>query len=258
MPELPEVETVRRVIEPQIRGCTIERATVRRPEVAAYPAAELFGRQLTGQIISGMERRGKFLTVVFESGAQMVLHLRMTGCLLVTPGGFPEEKHTHIILQLDNGRELRFSDSRRFGRFWLFQKGEADCSGRDRLGLEPFDPDLTAAYLKDRFGKRRKAVKECLLEQNAVAGIGNIYSDEILFAAGIDPARPACGLQDGEWERLAAAIPECLAYFIEKTRFLQRNILKQKGGIIGTHRFCRCTDMRANPVRSAAGRLING
>lgn len=230
MPELPEVETVRRVIEPQIRGHIIESVTVRRPEVMAYPAAERFCEGLVGQTVCGMERRGKFLAVVLESGAQMVLHLRMTGCLLVAPAGTPEEKHTHIVLRLENGRELRFSDSRRFGRFWLFQKGEADLrSGRAKLGLEPFDPGLTAKYLKDCLGKRRKAVKECLLEQNIVAGIGNIYSDEILFAARIDPARPACGLQDKEWERLAAAIPERLAYFIEKNKISPEEYFLTKG-----------------------------
>lgn len=230
MPELPEVETIKQVIEPQIRGCTIEKAVVRRPDVTAYPAAEVFCERLAGQKIGGMERRGKFLAVGLESGDTVVLHLRMTGCLLVTPAGYPEEKHTHIVWQFNNGRELRFSDPRRFGRFWLFGKGESDRqSGRDRLGLEPFDPRLTPAYLKAFFGKRKKAIKECLLEQNVVAGIGNIYSDEILFAAGIDPARLACGLQEEEWERLAAAIPERLAYFIEKNRILPEEYLETKG-----------------------------
>lgn len=119
----------------------------------------------------------------------------MTGCLLFTPAGFPAEKHTHIVFHLSSGTELRFSDTRRFGRFWLFRKGESDTySGMDKLGLEPFDNGLTADYLQQHFGKRKKAIMECLLDQSVIVGIGNIYSDEILFASGIHPARPAKGL----------------------------------------------------------------
>lgn len=114
MPELPEVETVRQVIEQQIQGLTIEKITVRRPE----------------------------------------------------------ERHTHIIFRLDNGKELRFSDTRRFGRFCLIRNGETDTySGIEKLGKEPFDPDFTAEYLSARLGKRKKAIKECLREQSVIAGI---------------------------------------------------------------------------------------
>ena len=230
MPEMPEDETIRRVLEPQVKGLSITAVTVNRPEVIGHPTAEEFCQALTGQTIKAMTRRGKFLSVLLDSGDYFTLHLRMTGCLLLTPADYPEEKHTHIVFHLSSGDELRFSDTRRFGRFWLFRKGESDTySGMDKLGLEPFDTGLTADYLQRHFGKRKKAVKECLLDQNVIAGIGNIYSDEILFAAKIHPARPANSLSKTEWERLAAAVPERLAYFIEKNALTPEEYLESKG-----------------------------
>lgn len=230
MPELPEVETIKRVIEPQIQGLTIENVTVKRPEVVAYPAADEFCGRLTGQTISHMTRRGKFLVIQLNSNDRIILHLRMTGCLLLTPADYPEEKHTHITFGLNNGKELRFSDTRRFGRFWLIKNGEADTySGIEKLGAEPSDKLLTAGYLQACLGKRKKAVKECLLDQSMIAGIGNIYSDEILFTAGIYPARPAGSLNMEEWERLAAAIPERISYFIEVNKITPEEYLETKG-----------------------------
>lgn len=230
MPELPEVETVKRVIEPQIRGLSIVDLLIRRPEVVAYPAADEFRRLLVGRTICGMGRRGKFLMLCLDNGGRIILHLRMTGGLLLAPPDFPEEKHTHLVFCLDNGMELRFSDMRRFGRFWFLQQGEADsCSGISKLGIEPFDPALTGAFLKAHMGRRAKAIKNCLLDQSIVAGIGNIYSDEILFAAGIFPACPANRLADQDWERLAALIPQRLAFFIEKNGISPEEYLQTKG-----------------------------
>ena len=216
MPELPEVETVRRVLEMQIQGLAVESLTVGRPEVVAHPTAEAFCSGVVGRSFVRIDRRGKFLLFMLDDGGHIVLHLRMTGCLLLAPADAPPEKHTHLTFRLSGGRELRFSDVRRFGRVWLLEKDEADSySGVEKLGPEPFS-DLTAGYLADRLGKRRKAVKECLLEQSVIAGIGNIYADEILFAAQNGPSRAACSLTGAEWARLAAVIPERLSYFIEK------------------------------------------
>ena len=242
MPELPEVETIKSVIEPQIQGLMIDKVSVKRPEVVAYPAADEFCGLLTGQTISHMTRRGKFLVIHLNSDDRIILHLRMTGCLLLTPADHPEEKHTHVIFKLSNvmerghstekgqSVELRFSDTRRFGRFWLLKKDEADTySGIEKLGAEPLDKLLTAEYLNAHLGKRKKAVKECLLDQSIIAGIGNIYSDEILFTAGIYPARPANSLNIKEWERLAAAIPERISYFIEVNKITPEEYLDTKG-----------------------------
>lgn len=230
MPELPEVEAIKRVIEPQIQGLVIKTISVRRPEVIAHPSADEFCRDLTGRSIDKMERRGKFLIMRMDNGGRAILHLRMTGCLLFTPAGCPEEKHTHLVFELENGCELRFSDTRRFGRFWLVREDEEDTySGIGKLGKEPFDPAFTGEYLRSRLEKRKKAVKECLLDQNITAGIGNIYSDEILFRAKIDPARPACSLTGKEWKRLAEIIPQCLSFFIEKNETTPEEYLETKG-----------------------------
>ena len=174
MPELPEVETIKRVLESQVRNLEISDITANRPDIIAHPSAEIFCAKIKNQTISSMDRRGKFLIILLESGDKMILHLRMTGCLPVTAQDCPQEKHTHIIFHLSNGSELRFSDTRRFGRFWYIQNNESDTySGISRLGLEPFDKSLSAGYLKTKFGRRRKTVKECLLDQSVVAGIGN-------------------------------------------------------------------------------------
>lgn len=208
----------------------IDDIIINRPEIIEHPAAEEFYTSVKGQTICSMERRGKFLTILLENGGRIILHLRMTGCLLVTPKEYPQEKHTHIIFRLSSGNELRFSDTRRFGRFWLIKQDEEDIySGIHKLGLEPFDKTLTAEYLNEKCGTRKKAVKECLLEQNIIAGIGNIYSDEILFTAGIYPKRRANSLNINEWVRIAEAIPERLNYFIEKNKLTAEEYPETKG-----------------------------
>lgn len=230
MPELPEVEAIKRVIELQIKGFAVQRITVNRPEVVAHPAADEFCTRITGQFFTKIDRRGKFLILCLSSGDKVVLHLRMTGCLLVTPADYPEEKHTHLVFHLSGDRELRFSDTRRFGRFWLLRQGEADpYTGMEKLGAEPFDPGFSGEYLSARLGNRKKAVKECLLDQRVVAGIGNIYSDEILFAAHIHPAQPANTLTTEEWNHLASVIPERLAFFVEKNKTTPEEYLAAKG-----------------------------
>ena len=230
MPELPEIEAVKRVIEPQIQGLAIEQVMVNRPEVVAHPSTDEFCTRITGQFFTEIDRRGKFLILCLSGGDKVVLHLRMTGCLLVTPADCPEEKHTHLVFHLSDSRELRFSDTRRFGRFWLLRQGEADTyTGMEKLGAEPFEPGFSGEYLSTRLGKRKKAIKECLLDQNVIAGIGNIYSDEILFAARIHPERPASTLTKEEWNRLASVIPERLAFFIEKNETKPEEYLETKG-----------------------------
>ena len=230
MPELPEIETVKNVIGPQIRGLTIENVLVNRPEVVAHPTADDFCKEVTGRNISAMARRGKFLIIALDDQSRIILHLRMTGRLLVTPSDHQTERHTHIVMQLSNKTELRFSDTRRFGRFWLIKSGEKDpYSGIEKLGAEPLSAGCSAEYLQSRLGKRRKAIKSCLLDQSVIAGIGNIYSDEILFQAKIQPARSANSLTAEEWQRLSAKIPGCLSFFTEKNRISAADYLNTRG-----------------------------
>lgn len=229
MPELPEVETVKNVTAPQICGRRIEKVTLDRREVIAHPAPDDFVSLVTGRAVTGMGRRGKFLRFFLDDGAEMVLHLRMTGQLLVVPPEFPAEKHTHAIFSLSGHLQLRFADMRRFGRFWLLRKGEKDCTGMNGLGLEPFDAALTPVWLKERLGASRRAVKTCLLDQSVVAGIGNIYSDEILFAARIRPTRAACSLSRPEWERLTRAVREVMRFHVERIAVSAEEFLRGRG-----------------------------
>ncbi|MDD3336429.1 MAG: bifunctional DNA-formamidopyrimidine glycosylase/DNA-(apurinic or apyrimidinic site) lyase [Eubacteriales bacterium] len=230
MPELPEVETIRRILEPQLRGQCILAVNVGNPQVVAYPEAEQFQTGLEGQTIDSLSRRGKFLTLHFTSGDRLVLHLRMTGQLLVMPAGEPQEKHTHLLFALSGGKQLRYIDVRRFGRFWFFHKQEADTlTGLARLGVEPTSPALTAQYLAAKLGARKKTIKEMLHDQTIVAGIGNIYSDEILFAAGISPKEQCSSLTKADWERLAVKIREVILWGIDANAMTAEEYLGGKG-----------------------------
>lgn len=230
MPELPEVEMVKRVVEPQITGRKILQVQLNNEQVLAYPKLQSFEKALRNNTIVGMNRRGKFLEISMENGERITLHFRMTGSLIVAPKGFPEEKHTHIVLTLDNDMELRYVDPRRFGRWWLLGIGEEDAyTGIYKLGLEPFDERLTASYLREKLARRRKAIKECLLDQSVIAGIGNIYGDEILFEAKIYPAKRACDLTAVEWKRMAERIPRVMSFFVEKNAISQEDYLQGRG-----------------------------
>ena len=217
MPELPEVESVRVALEAPLRGRRIEGIRLPDERCAAHPAAEAFCDSLRGRAFSALGRRGKFLYAALDDGGKLVVHLRMTGRLLLAEAGEASAAHTRAAFLLDDGRELRFVDARRFGRLWLLRPGEEDTyTGMAGLGPEPDDPALDAAYLRGVCGKSRRAVKACLLDQGVVAGIGNIYSDEILHVARIRPDRPACSLSAEEWERLAEYIPRVVRFFTEK------------------------------------------
>ena len=211
MPELPEVETVRRILGPQLTGRTIRKTTLLFPGIAAHPDPEGFIQGTEGRRILGVERHGKFLRFALDDGAALSLHLRMTGCLLRAPTDFPMEKHTHAVFELDDGSELRYTDLRRFGRFWLLAPNEEDVyTGMAVLGPDPFSPEATGVYLQARLSGSKRAIKSCLLDQGVLAGLGNIYTDESLFLSGIAPTRRACDLKSKEWEQLMYSIRDVL------------------------------------------------
>ena len=217
MPELPEVESVRAALAGELTGRRVDGVRLNDARCAAWPTAEAFCEGLQGRAFAGLGRRGKFLVAALDDGGKLAVHLRMTGRLLLCEAGEATAAHTRAAFLLDDGRELRFVDARRFGRLWLLRPGEEDTyTGMAGLGPEPDDPALDAAYLRGACDKSRRAVKSCLLDQSVVAGIGNIYSDEILHAARIRPDRPACALSAEEWERLAEAIPRVMRFFTEK------------------------------------------
>jgi formamidopyrimidine-DNA glycosylase len=190
VPELPEVETVARDLRGAVTGRRIEGVTVDRPDVVRVPDGRMLPALLAGQRFEGVERRGKYLLLRLDSGDELMVHLGMTGHLLVCDADAPVAKHTHIRASLDDGRELRFDDARRFGRV-AYGSREALTAARvlPRLGVEP----LSEAFSQDRLDAvlrtTTRTVKAALLDQRGVAGLGNIYIDEACFLAGVRPTR---------------------------------------------------------------------
>ncbi len=177
-----------------------------------------------------MSRRGKFLTIHLDNGDSLALHLRMTGQLLVMPACEEIEKHTHLILNLSNSNQIRYIDVRRFDRFWYLKKDEEDTiTGQDKLGIEPMDPRLTASFLEMKLAKRKKPIKEMLHDQSIIAGIGNIYSDEILYAAQIYPEKKCIDLTIDEYQRLAEKISEIIKWGIDTNEMTPEEYLAGKG-----------------------------
>lgn len=217
MPELPEVETVVRTLRPQLQGQTLLKVEVRHKDVVRHPLeADAFTRRLTGRRVEELRRRGKYICMILSDGQLLVAHLRMTGRLLIAEPDGELLPHTHLLVELDGGRQLRYADVRRFGGFWLLEKDEEDTvTGMSRLGVEPLSGDLTVDYLQEKLGRRSCPVKNGILDQSVIAGLGNIYADETLFAAGIRPDRLCRGLSRAEWQAIASAVPPILESAIE-------------------------------------------
>jgi len=210
MPELPEVETVRRGLAPALEGRRLLRVEARRPDLRRPLPPDLSGR-LEGRRVERVERRAKYLLVHLDDGQVLLLHLGMTGRIYVANGSAAAERHDHIVVTAEGGVTVRFNDARRFGLVDLAAAATLDSHPLlAGLGPEPlsnqFNGPILAAALRDR----RTPIKAALLDQRTVAGLGNIYACEALFRAGISPRRLARTVQGGRAERLARAIREVL------------------------------------------------
>ncbi len=211
MPELPEVETVARGLRPQLlfhvfRSVQVLWArTVDRPDVPAFCAA------LTGSRVVDVSRRGKFITIRLDTGQTLLTHFRMTGKFLIQPTP-SDDPYARVRFELDDGRWLVFSDTRKFGRMYLVDR-PLEVVGD--LGPEPLGSDFTPGRLKEMLAKRRGRIKPLLLNQNFIAGLGNIYADEALWRARIHPLRTAHTLTPDEIEGLHAGIVSVLTEAIE-------------------------------------------
>lgn len=214
MPELPEVETIRLTILPKLIGRKIISGEILHEKMVLGTTVAEFLEGVSGQKIIGLNRRGKYLLIELTADLIIGLHLRMTGQLAVEKSGSQLAKAIYFRLFLDNETELRFRDQRKFGKVFLFEPGEPPLS-LQKIGPEPLSSEFSASMLKSRFGRRTLAVKKALLNQEIVAGIGNIYADEALFSAGIHPARPVNSLTEAEIEALYHAIKEVLSESIE-------------------------------------------
>lgn len=208
MPELPEVETARRGIAPHLQGHAIKRVAVRQPRLR-WPVPRGLDKTLAGARIEAVGRRGKYLLLSTCPGT-VIIHLGMSGSLRVLDAATPPGAHDHVDIVLDDGRALRLRDPRRFGAV-LFTRGDPAAHPLlKNLGPEPLTDAFDGAYLYGRARGRRVAVKSLLMNSRIVAGVGNIYANEALFAAGIHPLRAAGRISAPRYERLALAVKEVL------------------------------------------------
>ena len=212
MPELPEVENVRLGLEKLTTGQTIIGGVVLLPRTLAYPSVPEFLKAMEGAAIAHWHRRGKYLLAKLSQGT-LAVHLRMTGQLLWLKQDIPLQKHTRIRLFFEQNFELRFVDTRTFGKFWWIPPDlplENIIPTLGKLGPEPFSAEFTPFYLGSKLAKTNRTIKTLLLDQTLVAGIGNIYADEALFLSGIKPTTIARELKPQQIDKLQQKIVEVL------------------------------------------------
>jgi formamidopyrimidine-DNA glycosylase len=209
MPELPEVETIRRDLLPLVSGRTITEATIspNAPRLVQLIPPEEFCRQIAGRRIEDISRRGKYLLLHLTGGLYWIVHLRMTGRLFHRESGCPEGPHLRATFRLDTGASLCFVDLRKFGTMWLIDDPEIVVS---KLGPEPLSDDFTVDYLRSILKRRSAPVKSVLLDQAAIAGVGNIYADEACYNAGVNPRKSANKLSKQKAEALHAGVRQAL------------------------------------------------
>jgi len=267
VPELPEVETVRRGLRPAMEGVVIARADVNRPDLR-WPFPPGMAERLTGQKVQGLRRRSKYLLADLDSGQTLLIHLGMSGRMLVSGdplGQFVHEhpapeKHDHVVLHMDNGARITFNDPRRFGAMDLMATASADQHKLlSVLGPEPLGNDFHESHLVEAFNSKNTAVKSALLDQRIVAGLGNIYVCEALFRARISPRRKAGRIAKPRVAALVPIIRDVLSQAIEAGGSSLRDF-RQADGELGyfQHRFdvygregeaCRRPDCGAPIVR---------
>lgn len=216
MPELPEVETVRRGLAPHLEGRRLVHVEARRPDLR-WPLPVDFAQRLQGRTVVALRRRAKYLLAELEDGTVLIAHLGMSGRMLITHGQPPAlEKHDHIVLATDRDVWIRFNDARRFGAMDLTTLDALDTHKLlAGLGPEPLSNAFSGPALAAALAGRRTPIKAALLDQHVVAGIGNIYACEALYRANLSPRRLAHTVQGGRAERLATAVKQVLAEAIE-------------------------------------------
>lgn len=211
MPELPEVETIAADLRPHLLGRTIVSCELRFPGIVRHPEPETFADLIAGHRIESVKRRGKYILIGLQEERLLVVHLGMTGQLRLVSADTPIPNHTHAIFVLDDGRQLRYRDARRFGRLLLgTEVGLRDARAMPKLGPEPIDPGFTPEALYHALRRRKAPLKAVLLDQKALAGVGNIYADESLHKARLRPDRLAGRISRQSARRLHESLRESL------------------------------------------------
>ena len=230
MPEFPEVETVRASLEPVLVGRRFERVRIDDPRLTRPFDPQAVARELQGERVEAVRRRGKYLIVRFESGRVLLVHLRMTGSFRHTHGSPPpDDPHARAVVTLDDGTDVAYRDVRRFGTWLVLHEDELDTYLAARLGEEPLERAFGPRALAARLAGRKAPLKAALLDQRTVAGIGNIYVDEALWRARLHPHRPAGTLDDEEVRRLHRAIREALKTGIRRQGATLRDYAQPDG-----------------------------
>lgn len=212
MPELPEVETIRRHLADKVTERVIKEVDLLLPRLIKWPSSGEFQAILTGKRIKKLGRRGKYLLFYLEDDFVLVIHLRMTGRLYFIQAGAERDKYTRILFTFDNQDTLQYADTRTLGTLYLMKERELwRISGLQHMGPEPLTAEFTEAYFSDRLKKRQGKIKPLLLDQTLVSGLGNIYADESLALAGIHPEKSAAQLTERECKVLYAAVNQVIA-----------------------------------------------
>ena len=231
MPEMPEVEIIRRYLDKMAAGKKIMDLDIRLPRMIKWPDIEGFRALVTGRTIKAMNRRGKYLLLELDNGNEVVFHLRMTGRLVYEPTGKTSDSHARVIFHLQGGASLVYGDTRTLGTIHGIRPEErAMLKGLAEMGPEPLSAEFTPAYLYETASRRKVAIKSFLLNQKYIGGIGNIYADEALFLAGIHPLRPAQSLSWEECERLWESVNKVIAAGIEDGGTTFRDYQNGEGG----------------------------
>ena len=233
MPELPEVETIAADLRPHLAGRTIMRADLRFPTIVRHPEPEEFIDLIAGLRIESVRRRGKYILMGLDHERVLVVHLGMTGQLRIVDPSTPIPNHTHAILDLDDGKQLRYRDPRRFGRILLGTETDLLLAkAMPRLGPEPIDADFSADALYKALRRRKAPLKAVLLDQTMLAGVGNIYADESLFRARLRPDRVAQRVSRKSASRLRDALKDSLEMAI-RNRGSSVNTYRDAWGELG-------------------------
>lgn len=230
MPELPEIETVRRTLDRQLRGRTIVSTRVREPRLRWPLDRDRFEREVSDVGIVGLRRRAKYLQLDLAGGRVLLVHLGMSGRFSIMEGNKPLERHDHVIFCLDDGRELRLNDARRFGSLDLYARAHEDDHVRLlHLGVEPLSERFHANYMQALAHGSRKPIKNFLMDATKVVGVGNIYANEALYVARIHPARSAGRISRARWVTLVGATRSVLSDAIENGGTTLRDFLNGDG-----------------------------